>query len=40
MPGNVSTDQFLKFSEALLKGQKDGSKILKTVIKDRVREVV
>jgi len=40
MPGNVSTDQFLKFSEALLKGQKDGWKILKTVLKDRIREVV
>ena len=40
MPGNVSTDQFLKFSEALLKGQKDGWKILKTVLKDRVREVI
>ncbi len=40
MPGNVSTDQFLKFSEALLKGQKDGWKILKTVLKERIREVV
>jgi pyruvate dehydrogenase (quinone) len=40
MPGNVSTDQFIKFSEALLKGQKDGWKILKTVLKDRIREVV
>jgi hypothetical protein len=40
MPGNVNTDQFLKFSQALLKGQKDGWKILKTVAKDRVREVV
>jgi pyruvate dehydrogenase (quinone) len=39
-PGNVSTDQFIKFSEALLKGQKDGWKILKTVMKDKVREVV
>ena len=40
MPGNVSTEQFIKFSEALLKGQKDGWKILKTVMKDKVREVV
>jgi pyruvate dehydrogenase (quinone) len=24
MPGNVSTDQLIKFSEALLRGQKDG----------------
>jgi pyruvate dehydrogenase (quinone) len=40
LPGNISTDQFLKFSEALLKGQKDGLKILKTVLKDRIREVI
>jgi pyruvate dehydrogenase (quinone) len=40
LPGNVSTDQFIKFSEALLKGQKDGWKILKTVMKDKIREVV
>jgi pyruvate dehydrogenase (quinone) len=40
MPGNVTTDQFLKFTEALLKGQKDGMKILKTVLQDRIREVV
>ena len=40
LPGNVSTDQFIKFSEALVKGQKDGWKILKTVLKDKIREVV
>jgi pyruvate dehydrogenase (quinone) len=40
MPGNVSTDQFIKFSEALIKGQKDGWNILKTVMKDKVREVI
>jgi len=40
LPGNVSTDQCIKFSEALMKGQKDGWKILKTVMKDKIREVV
>ena len=40
LPGNVSTNQFIKFSEALIRGQKDGWKILKTVMKDKVREVV
>jgi pyruvate dehydrogenase (quinone) len=40
LPGNVSTDQLIKFSEALLKGQKDGWKILKAVMKDKIREVV
>ena len=39
LPGNVNTDQFIKFSEALLKGQRDGWKILKTVLKDKIREV-
>ena len=40
MPGNVNTEQFIKFSEALIRGQKDGLKILKTVLKDKIREVV
>jgi pyruvate dehydrogenase (quinone) len=40
LPGNVSTEQFMKFSEALIKGQKDAWKILKTVMKDKIREVV
>ena len=40
LPGNISTEQFIKFSEALVKGQKDGWKILKTVMKDKIREVV
>ena len=40
LPGNISTEQFIKFSEAMLKGQKDGWKILKTVMKDKIREVV
>jgi hypothetical protein len=33
---NVPSDS----SEALIKGQKDGWKILKTVMKDKIREVV
>jgi pyruvate dehydrogenase (quinone) len=40
LPGNVSTDQFIKFSESLIRGEKDGWKILKTVLKDKIREVV
>jgi pyruvate dehydrogenase (quinone) len=40
MPGQVSTEQALKFSEALLRGQKDAWKIIKTVVEDKVREVV
>jgi pyruvate dehydrogenase (quinone) len=40
MPGRVSTDQALKFAEALVKGQKEAWTIIKTVMEDRVREVV
>jgi len=40
LPGNVSTDQFIKFSEALVRGQKDGWKIFKNVMKDKIREVI
>jgi pyruvate dehydrogenase (quinone) len=40
LPGNVSTEQFIKFSESLIRGEKDGWKILKTVLKDKTREVI
>ncbi len=40
MPGHVNTEQAMKFAEALVKGQQNGWKILKTVMKDKVREVV
>jgi pyruvate dehydrogenase (quinone) len=40
MPGHATTEQAIKFGEALLKGQKDGGKILKTLLEDKFREVV
>ncbi|MGH9515019.1 MAG: thiamine pyrophosphate-dependent enzyme [Terriglobales bacterium] len=40
MPGKVTTEQAVHFAEALLRGQKDAMKILKTVALDEVREVV
>ena len=40
LPGNVSADQALKFAEALAKGQKDRWKIVKTLLEDKIREVV
>lgn len=40
MPGKVTTDQALKFAEAMLRGDKDAWKIIKTVMKDRIREVI
>ena len=40
MPGQVTTEQAIKFAEALVKGQKEGGKILKTLLEDEFREVV
>jgi len=40
LPGQISTDQALKFAEALVRGQKDAWLIVKTVLEDKVREVV
>lgn len=40
MPGKVTTDQALHFAKALMRGQKDAAKIVKTLVEDKVREVV
>jgi pyruvate dehydrogenase (quinone) len=40
MPGKVTTDQALHFAKALLRGQKDAAKIVKTIAEDQIREVV
>ena len=40
LPGKISTRQALKFMEALVRGQHDRWDIIKTVLKDKVREVV
>jgi pyruvate dehydrogenase (quinone) len=40
LPGKITTDQAWKFTEALLKGQRGGWKIFKTVLENKVREVV
>ena len=40
LPGNISVKQALKFAEALARGEKDRWNIIKTVLKDRIREVV
>jgi pyruvate dehydrogenase (quinone) len=40
MPGKVTTEQAINFAKALIRGQKDAAKILKTVALDEVREVV
>jgi pyruvate dehydrogenase (quinone) len=40
LPGKISTKQAVHFAEALLRGQKDGLGIIKSVLGDKVREVV
>ncbi|MGC1485993.1 MAG: thiamine pyrophosphate-dependent enzyme [Candidatus Acidiferrum sp.] len=40
LPGNVTSEQAFKFAESLAKGQKDGWKIIKTVLEDKIREVI
>ncbi|MEO7986448.1 MAG: thiamine pyrophosphate-dependent enzyme [Gemmatimonadales bacterium] len=40
LPGKISTKQALHFAEALMRGERDRWDIIKTVLKDKVREVV
>jgi pyruvate dehydrogenase (quinone) len=40
MPGNITTEQAIKFAQALLKGQRKRFDIIKTVLEDKVRETV
>jgi pyruvate dehydrogenase (quinone) len=40
MPGKITTEQAVNFAKSLAKGEKDRFEILKTVLKDKVREVV
>jgi pyruvate dehydrogenase (quinone) len=40
LPGNITMKQALKFAEALLRGEKDRWKIIKTVLEDKIREVI
>jgi pyruvate dehydrogenase (quinone) len=40
LPGQITTEQALHFAEALLKGEKNRFDIIKTVVEDKIREVV
>jgi pyruvate dehydrogenase (quinone) len=40
LPGNISGEQALKFAEAMAKGENDRWKIIKTILEDKVREVI
>ena len=40
MPGKISTQQAYKFAKSILRGEKDAAKIIKTIAKDQLREVI
>lgn len=40
LPGKIKTEQAVHFAEALFRGEKDRMKIIKTVLQDKVREVI
>jgi pyruvate dehydrogenase (quinone) len=40
LPGKITTEQALHFAEALLRGQRDRWEIIKTVVENKIREVV
>jgi pyruvate dehydrogenase (quinone) len=40
LPGKITTQQAIHFAEALLKGEKDRKEIVKSVLADKIREVV
>ncbi len=40
MPGKISTKQAIEFAKALARGEKDRFAIIKTVLEDKVREVI
>lgn len=40
LPGNINLKQAVHFAEALLRGEKDRWDIMKTVLKEKVREVI
>ena len=40
MPGHATTKQALQFAKALVRGEKDRWDIIKTVLKNKIREVI
>jgi pyruvate dehydrogenase (quinone) len=40
MPGHINTMQAINFAKSLAKGEKDRGDIIKTILKDRIREVI
>jgi pyruvate dehydrogenase (quinone)/pyruvate oxidase len=39
-PRDITSEQAFKFADSLARGQKDSWKIMKTVLKEKVREVI
>jgi len=40
LPGNITMEQSVHFAEALIRGEKDAGKIIKTLVENKVREVI
>ncbi len=40
LPGQITTQQAIRFAESLLKGERDRFDIIKAVLADKVRETV
>ncbi len=40
MPGNITLEQAVHFAQSMLRGEKDRMEIIKTIIKDKIREVI
>lgn len=40
LPGDITTKQAMNFAEAMLKGEKNRVKIIKTIVRDKIREVI
>jgi pyruvate dehydrogenase (quinone) len=40
LPGNIKMEQAVHFAEALLRGEKNSGEIIKTLLEDKIREVI
>ncbi|MGB7435619.1 MAG: thiamine pyrophosphate-dependent enzyme [Candidatus Acidiferrum sp.] len=40
LPGKITTEQTVKFTESLVRGERDGWQIFKNVMEEKVREVI
>jgi pyruvate dehydrogenase (quinone) len=40
LPGQIKLEQAIHFAEALVRGEKDTKQIVKTIVEDKIREVI